>query len=175
VGDYVVTRDNGLQEIRWIGCRTMTATDFAETPQFRPVEIKRGALGLGLPERDMKVSPNHRVLIASDHAELLFEEREVLVPAKHLVGQDGVSVSKEEQTTYFHIMFDQHEVILSDGAWTESFQPGDMSLAGVDAEQREELFRIFPELKHKKGQDAYVTARKSLKAYEARLLRQDRR
>ena len=73
-------------------------------------------------------------------------------------------------TTYIHIMFDQHEVILSDGAWTESFQPGDVSLAGIGQAQRDEIFALFPELATEEGIESYSAARKSLKRYEAKLL-----
>ena len=74
--------------------------------------------------------------------------------------------------TYIHVMFDQHEVILSDGAWTESFQPGDQTLGGFDKEQRDEIFKLFPSLKGEKGRRAYGSARQSLKAFEARTLRE---
>ena len=170
VGDRVVTRDNGIQEIRWVGAREMQPDELQQAKQLRPVMIKRGALGNGLPERDMMVSPNHRVLLASEQAELLFEEREVLVAAKHLVGREGIEWADVHKVTYIHIMFDQHEVILSDGAWTESFQPGDMSLKGVDEAQRKELFLLFPELETHAGVAAYTAARRTLKKHEAQLI-----
>ena len=171
VGDAVITRDNGIQDVRWVGVRTMKPEEFVAQPHLRPIMIRRGALGNGLPERDMMVSPNHRVLLASDKAELLFEEREVLVAAKHLVGIEGVERSEVHKATYIHVMFDQHEVILSDGAWTESFQPGDMSLKGVDKAQRDELLALFPELETQAGIAAYSAARRILKKHEAHLLR----
>ena len=118
----------------------------------------------------MMVSPNHRVLVANDKTALYFEEREVLVAAKHLTGLEGVDIVDVSETTYIHVMFDQHEVILSDGAWTESFQPGDMTLAGIGNAQRNELFELFPELKTREGVDAYTSARRSLKQHEAVLL-----
>ena len=170
-GDQVITRDNGLQTIRWAGARTMTTEDLAEAGKLRPVLIRAGALGKGQPQRDMVVSPNHRVLVNSGQIELLFEENEVLVAAKHLVGLEGVERLGNDEVTYIHIMFDQHEVVLSDGAWTESFQPGDMSLKGVGREQREEILAIFPELATRDGVDAYVAARRVLKKHEAALLR----
>ncbi|MEP1014385.1 MAG: Ig-like domain-containing protein [Paracoccaceae bacterium] len=171
VGDLVITRDNGMQEIRWTGAREMTPAELSATPHLRPVMIRRGALGGGLPERDMMVSPHHRVLLVSEKAELLFEEREVLVSAKHLIGMDGVEWANVHKTTYIHIMFDQHEVILSDGAWTESFQPGDMSLVGVGAEQRSEILELFPELETRVGVETFIAARRILKSHEAALLK----
>lgn len=170
VGDRIITRDNGMQKIRWIGAREMSGEELAANEHLRPVLIREGALGNGLPERDMMVSPQHRVLIANDKTALYFEEREVLVAAKHLTDMEGIDVVDVSHTTYIHIMFDQHEVILSDGTWTESFQPGDMSLAGVGDASREEILELFPELATKEGIEAYAAARKSLKKHEAKLV-----
>ncbi len=170
VGDRVITRDNGLQVIRWIGAREMSADEMAGATHLCPILISKGALGNDLPERDMMVSPNHRMLVANDKTALYFEESEVLVAAKHLTGLPGVCIAGEVATTYIHLMFEQHEVILSDGTWSESFQPGLQSLAGVGNAQRTELLELFPMLGTQAGIDSYVSARRSLKAHEAVLL-----
>uniref|UniRef100_UPI002635AD03 Ig-like domain-containing protein n=1 Tax=uncultured Sulfitobacter sp. TaxID=191468 RepID=UPI002635AD03 len=170
VGERIITRDNGMQEIRWIGHRPMTGEELVANEHLRPILIRQGALGNDLPERDMMVSPQHRVLVANDKTALYFEEREVLVAAKHLTDMEGIDQVDVSQTTYIHIMFDQHEVILSDGIWTESFQPGDNSLAGVGDAARDEILELFPELATREGIDAYAAARKSLKKHEAKLI-----
>jgi len=170
VGDRIITRDNGMQEIRWVGHREMGGETLAAKEHLRPILIRQGALGNDLPERDMMVSPQHRVLIANDKTALYFEEREVLVAAKHLTDMEGIDVVDVSRTTYIHIMFDQHEVILSDGIWTESFQPGDNSLAGVGDAARDEILELFPELATREGIAAYAAARKSLKKHEAKLI-----
>ena len=170
VGDKVITRDNGIQEIRWTGRRDMTAGDFAVAPHLRPIQIRKGSLGNGLPERDMMVSPNHRVLVANDRTALYFDEHEVLVAAKHLIAGDGIRAIQSSGTSYIHFMCDRHEVVLSDGAWTETFQPGDQTLKGMGNAQRTEIFEIFPDLKTPAGVDSYQAARKTLKRHEALLL-----
>ncbi|WP_299558534.1 Hint domain-containing protein [uncultured Sulfitobacter sp.] len=170
VGDRVITRDNGLQTIRWIGARTMSVAELAQNLHLAPVRIRQGALGNDLPERDMMVSPNHRMLVANDKTALYFEEREVLVAAKHLTGLAGVDVVETVETTYIHLMFDQHEVILSDGTWSESFQPGLQTLAGIGNAQRTEIFELFPELATEEGVERYAAARRSMKRHEAALL-----
>ncbi|WP_415920389.1 Hint domain-containing protein [Tateyamaria sp. SN6-1] len=169
-GDKVFTRDNGLQPLRWVGRRDLGAADLHAAPEFQPVLIRKGALGKGLPERDMLVSPQHRILVTSDLAEVMFEEREVLVPAKHLTGLDGVDVVTTAQVSYLHLMFDQHEVVLADGAWSESFQPADRTLKGIGETQRVEILSLFPELETLAGLGAYGSARLSLKRHEAELL-----
>ena len=170
VGDRVITRDNGMQEIRWIGRKELTCHELARKPHLRPVLIQQGSLGKNLPEHDLLVSPNHRVLVANDKTALYFEEREVLAAAKHLTGLDGVDEVDTLGVTYIHMMFDHHEVVLSNGAWTESFQPGDLSLRGIGEDQRQEIFELFPELEHAEGLRAYGAARRSLRKHEAALL-----
>ena len=163
IGDLVVTRDQGLQPIRWFESRTVPAVD-----RFAPVRIRKNVLAG--QDRDLIVSPQHRVLFQGYQAELLFGEREVLVSAKHLI--DGMDVTQDEQSTvtYIHIMFDSHQVIYAEGAATESFHPGDIGMTAVSDQAREELFAIFPELRA--DQSAYGnTARRCLKAHEAKLIK----
>jgi hypothetical protein len=167
-GDRVITRDDGIQKIEWIGRKKVGALDLRNDPKLQPVLIKKGALGAGLPERDMMVSPNHRMLLANETTQMLFDDREVLVAAKHLVGQPGIHKLQSLGTEYIHVMFERHQVILGDGAWTESFQPGDQTIGGFDAEQREEILKLFPQLSGKSGLEAYGSARYSLKRHEAR-------
>ncbi len=169
-GDRIITRDNGIQEIRWTGQKQLGWHDLAANPHLKPVLIRQGSLGNGLPERDMMVSPNHRLLVANDRTALYFDEHEVLVSAKHLVAGAGIQTVDSLGTTYIHFMFDRHEVVLSNGAWTESFQPGDYTLKGMGNAQRGEIFELFPELKTEAGLEDYQAARRTLKRHEARLL-----
>ena len=170
-GDRIITRDNGIQEIRWVGRKDMTGTALVDAAHLRPVMIRAGALGNGLPERDMLVSPNHRVLVANDRTQLYFEETEVLAAAKHLVGTQGIQALDVMRVSYIHFMCDCHEVVLSNGAWTESFQPGDYSLRGIGNAQRSEIMDLFPDLQTQIGLRDYASARRSLKKHEAQLLR----
>ncbi len=167
VGDRVLTRDNGWQEIRWVGRRDLNAAELVAEQRFNPVRIAKGALGAGLPERDMLVSPQHRMLMSGPRTELLFGEREVLVAATHMVGMPGIARVYPRQISYIHLLFDQHEILRADGAWSESFQPGEATLGGLDAEQRNEVLALFPSLDMA---GSYPAARLSLKSREARAL-----
>ena len=51
-----------------------------------------------------------------------------------------------DQVTYVHIMFDQHEVVFSDGLATESFYTGAQAMAGLAPAAVAEIMAIFPEL-----------------------------
>lgn len=170
-GDKVITRDNGIQEIRWTGRKDMGWHDFVANPHLKPVLVRQGSLGHGLPERDMMVSPNHRLLVANDRTALYFDEHEVLVAAKHLVAPaTGIETLDMVGTSYLHFMFDRHEVVLSNGCWTESFQPGDYTMKGMGNAQRTEIYELFPELQTAAGREGYQTARRTLKRHEALLL-----
>lgn len=169
-GDKVITRDNGMQEIRWMGRRDLSWEDLAAAPHLKPVLVRAGSLGNGLPERDIMVSPNHRLLVANDRTALYFDEHEVLVAAKHLVAGNGIRSVDAAGISYVHFMCDRHEVVLSNGAWTESFQPGDMTLKGMGNSQRSEIYELFPELKTEAGLGTYVAARRTLKRHEATLI-----
>jgi hypothetical protein len=166
VGDKVVTRDNGIQPVRWVGKTQMFMQDFQADPHLLPVFIRQGSLGKGMPERDMMVSPNHRILVANQRTNLRFAEREVLVAAKHLTAQ-GVHTVQSSGTIYIHFLCDRHEVVLADGIWTESFQPEDHSLKGIGNAQRLEIYEIFPDLKTETGKAAFGSARRTLSAAEA--------
>ncbi|MFN4057388.1 MAG: Hint domain-containing protein [Roseinatronobacter sp.] len=168
-GDLVLTRDEGFLPVKWIGQRAITGLELAQNPDFAAVIIRAGALGHGLPVRDLRVSPWHRVLVCGQRAELMFGEHEVLVAAAHLVGQPGIS-RDNAPVTYVHVMFDTHQIIRSEGAWSESFQPGVKTLSSMDDAQRAELLALFPELADQNGQEAYVAARLTLSGPEVKAL-----
>lgn len=170
IGDRILTRDNGIQAITWAGFRPISAESMTAEKSLRPILIRAGSLGHELPERDMLVSPHHRMLLVSEIARAAFGEKEVLVAAKDMTAIDGVDAVNVPGTTYLHFMFDSHQVVLSDGTWSECFQPNDYSLKGVQQEQRAELINLYPNLATQDGLKNYGTARKALKKIESYLL-----
>lgn len=169
VGDPVVTFDGGAEPIRWIGSRRVTGEELARDPSLRPVRISAGALGPGRPARDLSVSPQHRILLSGWRAELLFGEDTVLAPAKGLLDDHAIRIDREiGDTEYFHLLFDRHEIIFTDGLPTESFFPGRHSIGALEAPAREELMRLFPELGA--PQDSPAPAGPGLRPWEARLM-----
>jgi len=161
VGDLVLTRDNGYRPLRWIGARRFDAAALARYPELQPVRILAGALGEGMPARDMLVSPQHQVLLFGVLARAWGDEAEVLVPATELEFLPGVIGESHASVTYVHVMFDTHEVIWADGCWSESFQPAQATLAGMHAAQRAEILAIFPELATGRGHAGFAPARLS--------------
>ncbi len=163
-GDMVVVRDGGFAPLRWIGSVRANARD-EWMESNAPVCIPRGAIGRNTPARDLYVSPNHRIWMSDASFEMFFAEREVLIPAKHLVGWKGIKqVSYVPEPEYFHLLFDTHQIILSDGMLTESFHPGEVTMDQFEHEARDELLRLFPDLINLASYSD--TARRCLKSYE---------
>lgn len=169
VGCLVQTRDHGLQPVRWIGSKKLSALDLINNKKMKPIRIKAGALGHGTPEIDLLVSPQHRVLVRSKIAQKMFGTDEVLVAAKQLLQIEGIDVAHDlPEVEYFHILFDQHEVVLSNGAETESLYTGKEALKAVGPAAREEIFSLFPELRE--DDEAATGARRLLSGREGRKL-----
>ncbi|WP_299028274.1 Hint domain-containing protein [uncultured Sulfitobacter sp.] len=166
VGDMVKTRDNGLQPIRWIGTKTLNADALRAQPSLRPVLLRKGALGNGVPLRDMTVSPQHRFLLDNVQVQLNFGVEGALGTAKHMQCLNGIETNMQSEVTYYHILFDHHQLVLSDGAWSESFQPGERTLSGLEDGPRAELYVLFPELFDTELPASYPAARPTLSSYE---------
>ena len=146
-GDLVMTMDHGLQPVRWIGVQKMSGVALAAANNRRPVRIKAGALGYGMPKRDLMVSQQHRMLVRSIVAQRMFGENEVLIAAKHLELLDGVDIIKDaDAVTYVHFLCDAHEVVFANGAPSETFYTGPQALKSVSPSARAEILTIFPEL-----------------------------
>lgn len=138
-GMQVRTADSGLQSVRRVLVKTVSGRG-----PLAPVCFDAGVLGNCRP---LLVSPNHRMMVSGWQAELITGEPEVLVSANLLTaGCDRVWTKPMDSVTYVHLLFDKHEIIFSEGAPSESYQP-----FGADAETRApavmaELRALFPEL-----------------------------
>lgn len=147
-GDLVMTLDAGPQPLLWTGHRALTEAELRASPHLAPITIAAGALGEGLPRRDLTVSPQHRVLVRSRIAQRMFGRHEVLVAAKHLLGAAGVTVAaRPGPVEYWHIMFDRHQIVLSEGATTESLFVGREAFKSLTEESRREIIELLPQLR----------------------------
>jgi hypothetical protein len=110
-GDLVLTADGRSVPVRWLGINTVS-TRFAEPQRSLPVRITAGALGRGLPRRDLLLSPDHAVLVGG-----------VLAQAAALV--DGAGIRREtampEIFRYYHVETAAHDLILAEGTPAETF------------------------------------------------------
>lgn len=162
VGDEILTRDRGLRPLRWIGRRRVGAL----SASLAPILIRKGALG---SVRDIRVSPQHRMVISGWRARVLFGADEVMARAKDLVDDQRIVAQPVAAVEYWHLLFDRHEVIYADDVPSESFFPGEEGLTSIGEEAREEVFGLFPALRSRPTQFG-ATARMPLKRHEARLL-----
>lgn len=162
--DLVLTRDEGFQPLRWVGSRTVEGT-----AQFAPIRIAAGTFG---DHKELWVSPLHRVLIRDSLAELLFGDSEVLVAAKDLVNDHSVRRNEMPSVTYFHLLFDRHQVIISEGLATESFLPGPQIHDSFEDEIVREICDLFPEMNPETTDGYSAAARRMLRSYEAQVLAQ---
>ncbi len=147
IGDLVSTLDRGAQPLRWIGRATMTPEALAADPDQQPIRIAAGALGRGMPQTDLLVSPQHRILLRSRVARRMFGTEEVLAPAIALLGLPGVSTAPApDGVDYWHFALPGHHVVLAAGTPVESLYVGPMVLEGIPEQMRAEMLRSFPQL-----------------------------
>ncbi len=146
-GDMLRTMDHGFQPVRLVCSTACDSIDLQLRPAIRPVRIMAGALGGGLPQRDLLVSPQHRMLICSRIAERMFGTAEVLIPAIKLIGLPGILVDEDvTEVEYFHVLLDEHQVIFAEGAPSESLLTGPQALRSVGAAAREEIRALLPDI-----------------------------
>ncbi|WP_281856172.1 Hint domain-containing protein [Litoreibacter halocynthiae] len=173
VGDVVQTKDDGAQEILWIGRRRMSGARLYAMPELRPVRLRAAALDLDVPDEDLLVSPHHRILFSGPNAQALFNQSEVLVAASDLINDNSVFVDHTvKEVTYIHLLLSRHQVLWANGVATESYHPANTTLKTVDAGQRAGLLDLFPDLKrdlHSYG----PFARRNLDRSEAAILMHD--
>lgn len=111
IGDMLRVAGGGMLPIRWIGTSRYAAYFVSKSRNILPVRIRAGALGCGLPERDLLVSPRHCMLFQG-----------ALIPAIRLL--NGVTITQAvpaEVIAYYHVELDRHDCVLAEGVWTESF------------------------------------------------------
>lgn len=173
VGDLVLTMDSGFQPIRWMGSRKLDAIDLRVHAKFRPIRIRAGALGDGLPDQDLLVSPQHRILVRSKIALNMFGREEVLAAAKQLLLIEGIEVAEDvSDVEYWHILFEKHEIVWANGAPSESLYTGNEALKSDSPAAREEIFSIFPELRKPIPENRPEGARLLITGRQARKLSQ---
>jgi hypothetical protein len=103
-------------------------------------------------------------------AEFLFGETEVLVAAKELVNDHSVRVREGGTVTYVHLLFDRHQIVISNGLESESFLPGGQINNLFEEEAVAEICALFPNLDPETGEGYSKSARRILRKYEAELL-----
>ena len=147
VGDLVRVLEGGYQPLRWIGSTHVTKAALKAEPKLHPVRIGVGAMGGNLPLRDLWVSRQHRMLVASGPLQALTGCETALVAACKLAGLPGIALDDNlSEVVYFHLLFDRHQVIWAEGVPSESLLMGAQTERTLTATQRHEISQRVPGL-----------------------------
>ena len=114
ISDTVVTVLGEHRPIRWIGRRSYAGRFLRANSNVQPIRFSAGSLGNGLPRRDLMVSPEHAMFLDG-----------LLIPARCLVNGSTIVRDRVERVHYIHVELDTHDVLLAEGAPSESFLDDD--------------------------------------------------
>ena len=112
IGDVLLKADGSFVKVKWIGRQRLNR--FFASDRLLPVRIAAGALGDGTPNRDLLVTADHGMVLDG-----------LVVNASALV--NGVTITYEPKSrlpstiTYYHIETEEHDVILANGAASETY------------------------------------------------------
>jgi hypothetical protein len=165
VGDLVETVDRGPQPLIWLGDRTLHFPEAKGSPQ--PVEIKRGALGQGMPRKRLVLSPQHRILLSGVLVERVTSGLEASAPAHSLAHFPLVRrMLGARMVTYHSLLLERHEVIFAEGAPVESLFVGPMAVEALTPIQRLEI--VAGMRTQAVNHASYKLARRSIRPREVR-------
>lgn len=134
-GDFVTTLDSGPQRIVWIGSQTV-----AVTQRTAPVKFAAGSLGPQSPSQDLHVSQQHRMLLCSRKLNRFSGSDEVFAAAKFLRNFDGVDLWRgQRHVTYYHLLLQNHEIVVANNAYSESFFLGPEAMKILTRRHQAEL------------------------------------
>lgn len=165
-GDQVMTKDHGFQPVLWVGRTNISASKLELAPNLRPIRIAAHSIDPHTPTHDLLLSPEHRVLLKSPQIKLLFDCDEVFAAIKTVSNGGAIAqIQPRHDIAYYHILFQNHEIVLAQGLWVESFFPGNMGLSSLSAKNRAQIQQLL-------GPNAakIKTARLCLKPWEVNLL-----
>lgn len=146
-GNLVLTLDHGPKPLRWIGQRKLSSQELNARPNLKPIVIFAGSIAPGIPCQNLIVSPQHRVMLSSKIALRMFASAEILVAAKKLLAHEGITLRERnpEGVHYYHFMFDDHQIVYSNGMPTESLYFGPEVRKSLPPAAVAEIIDLFPQ------------------------------
>ena len=144
-GDLVVTRCKGLQPLRALLTRTITRHEYLKDPTSAPVRLQPRAIGPLMPQQDLIVAPDQKILIPGYRIAERADDAPALAEARELLGTEAVAIDKSNpQVTFLQLVFDDHVVFMANGLPVESFKPCKDTLAQLNKDLRKALKTVFP-------------------------------
>jgi len=145
-GDTVLNDRGEARQLVWAGLSRFGAGDMLASPNLWPIRIPKDAIGPGLPMADLHVSPQHRIVLEGTEVEFMLGDRRVLAAAKHLVGSLAETVKPEAEVDYYHLLLEDHEILVANGLPCESFQPARRTIDVMSEESRVHLVEVLKAL-----------------------------
>ena len=178
-GDWVITPQRKIHQIKWIGSFDMTIpVGLSDVFEKRlPVRIEADALGKGKPYDTLYLSQQHRVMLDGLDVSMMTGHDAALAPAVLLTeANNGVNIDRSvRRIRYYHILCSEHVVLVANGLPCESLLPGEVALNGFDEKTWEEILEACPELGDPERRKAYLPVKPVLKSFEVRALRRRKR
>jgi hypothetical protein len=109
-GEMVINQAGQQVPIVWIGRRQTDCRRLLRPQEAWPVRIQAGAFARNCPARDVRLSPDHAVLVDA-----------MLVPARYLINEANIVQERVAEVTYYHVELPLHDVIHAEGLPVESF------------------------------------------------------
>ena len=144
-GDLIVTRDNGLQPVRMVWTRTVTAAEIAADPSLAPVRLKPRAIGPMMPQRDLLVAAAHRVLVPGYRLADMPDTRSCLIAARDIAEASDSAYTDRSvvDMTFYNIVFDDHQAFAANGLPVESYLPSPATVDALDEAVSRDIAELF--------------------------------
>ncbi len=113
VGDLVRLHNGEAGTIEWVGRRHVDCRRHPAPEKVRPFRIAAHTFGLGMPDRELLLSPDHAVFVD-----------DVLVPVKYLANSKTIRQIEVRELTYHHFELRDHAIVEAEGLPVESLLPG---------------------------------------------------
>lgn len=144
-GDLVLNDKGEAKPVLWVGESEVSVSEMLQSPECRPIRIAADVVAPGVPFADLFVSAQHRVVLDDPAAMLYFGEGRVMIAAKHLVGLMAEQVMPDAATTYYHLLLEEHEMVVSNGMVSESYQPALRAFRGLPPATARSLAEALPD------------------------------
>jgi autotransporter passenger strand-loop-strand repeat protein len=130
IGDRLVALSGAPRPVKWIGMRSYGGRFAMGNRTVLPVRIRQGAIAENVPRRDLWVSPLHAMYLDG-----------VLVPATALVNESSITQERRvDKVEYFHLELETHDVIVAEGALSETYLDDDNRGMFLNAETYRDLY-----------------------------------